>query len=170
MKHVFDPNEFLSDYGLRALSRYHLEHPYTFFAGGEGHTVRYEPAKSSSGLFGGNSNWRGPIWFPVNYLVIESLRKFGHHFGDSLKIEAPLGSGEMLNLNEAADELGRRLVSIFMPDDQHNGRRPVFGGDPLFQRDPHWREHIFSTSTTMEIMGLASAPAIKLAGQRWSPI
>ena len=139
---LFDPEEFLSDYGLRALSRYHQEHPYTFVMDGETHTVRYEPAESSSPLYGGNSNWRGPIWFPVNYLLVESLRKYGHHYGDSLKAEFPRGSGTWLNLDQAATELSRRLVRIFLQDAQDGGRRPVFGDEVLFQTDPHWRDHL----------------------------
>jgi hypothetical protein len=142
LERLFDPGEFLSDYGLRALSRYHQEHPYTFVMDGETHTVRYEPAESSSPLYGGNSNWRGPIWFPVNYLLVESLRKYGHHYGDSLKAELPRGSGTWLNLDEAAVELSRRLVRIFLQDAQNGMRRPVFGDEVIFQTDPHWCDHL----------------------------
>jgi hypothetical protein len=109
---------------------------------GETHTVRYEPAESSSPLYGGNSNWRGPVWFPVNYLLIESLRKYCHHYGDTLKVELPRGSGTWLNLDEAAAELSRRLVRIFLPDAQNGGRRPVFGDEALFQTNPHWCDHL----------------------------
>jgi hypothetical protein len=107
--------------------------------------VRYEPAESSSGLFGGNSNWRGPIWFPVNYLVVESLRKYAHHYGDTLKVEIPQRSGNWLTLAEAADELSRRLIRIFqLEKDGSSGetRRPVFGGEDYFQKDPHWRDYL----------------------------
>jgi hypothetical protein len=138
LERVCDPQEFLSDYGLRSISRFHAENPYTFNVNGQEHRVDYEPGESSSGLFGGNSNWRGPIWFPVNYLLIDSLRKFGHHYADSLQVEMPRGSGQMLNLGQAADELSRRLVSVFQRDSA--GRRPVFGAEPIFQNDPHWRD------------------------------
>jgi hypothetical protein len=145
LERVFDTDEFLSDYGARALSRYHAGHPYEFDMDGEAHTVHYEPAESSSALFGGNSNWRGPIWFPLNYLLVESLRKFDHHYGETLKIEVPRGSGRRLRLGEAADELARRLVSIFLRDErgaEDGGRRPVFGDEPVFQTDPYWRDHL----------------------------
>jgi len=140
LQRVCDPNEFLSDYGLRALSRAHGDQPYEFGVGEQVHRVGYEPAESTSGLFGGNSNWRGPIWFPVNYLMIDSLRKFGHHYGDDFKIEMPRGSGNLLTLDETADELSRRLAAIFQRDP--HGRRPVFGGEELFQSDPHWRDYL----------------------------
>jgi hypothetical protein len=137
---LFDPAEFLSDYGLRSLSRYHADHPYSCTAGGQSYTVRYEPAESRTGLFGGNSNWRGPIWFPINYLMIEALRKYYHHYGDTLKVEVPRGSGNRVTLDEAADELSRRLARIFLRDEANGGRRAVFGGQEYFQADPHWRD------------------------------
>ncbi len=140
LKRALDPNEFLSDYGIRALSKVHENHPYVLHVDGMPHVVRYEPAESRSGLFGGNSNWRGPIWFPVNYLLIESLQKFHHYFSDDFKVECPTGSGEYLTLSEIADELSRRLMRIFQRGD--DGRRPVFGGQETFQRDPHWRDYI----------------------------
>jgi len=142
LQRVFDPAEFLSDYGLRALSRYHLDHPYSFDMDGETHTVCYEPAESSSPLYGGNSNWRGPVWFPVNYLLVEALRKFHHQYGDSLKVELPRGSGTWVNLEEAAGELSRRLMRIFLRDPKNGGRRPVFGDQTIFQQNPHWRDHL----------------------------
>jgi hypothetical protein len=142
LERLFDPAEFLSDYGVRAISRYHAEHPYQFEVDGQVHSVSYEPAESSSSLFGGNSNWRGPIWFPVNYLLIESLRKFGHHYDDKMKVEAPRGSGHWLTISDAADELAQRLTTIFLRDDQNGGRRPVFGEQPIFQTDPYWRDHV----------------------------
>jgi hypothetical protein len=140
LRPMLDPAEFLSDYGLRALSRYHLDHPYVFYTDGRAHEVRYEPAESSTGLFGGNSNWRGPIWFPLNYLMIEALQKYHHYYGDSLKVELPFGSGKQATLDEVANELSRRLVRLFLRD--KDGRRAVFGGNDYFQNDPNWRDHI----------------------------
>jgi hypothetical protein len=146
---VFDPDEFLSDHGLRALSRAYAASPFSCRVGGQTYTVAYEPAESSSGLFGGNSNWRGPIWFPINYLMVEALRKHHHHYGDSLTVEVPQGSGSRLRLDQAADELSRRLSSIFLRSTSPEGetettgwRRPVFGDEPIFQNDPHWRDHV----------------------------
>ena len=142
LERVFDPAEFFSDYGLRSLSRHHAAEPYTCIVGGQAYTVNYEPAESTTGLFGGNSNWRGPIWFPINYLLIEALHKYHHHYGDGFKVEVPRGSGHWLTLGEAADELSRRLVRIFLPDQAQGGGRPVFGGERIFQADPHWRDHL----------------------------
>ncbi|MEM9155920.1 MAG: glucosidase [Cyanobacteria bacterium P01_F01_bin.33] len=140
LEKLLDETEFLSPYGIRALSRYHAESPYHFHANGEDFFVHYEPAESSSGLFGGNSNWRGPIWFPVNYLLIESLQKFHHYLGDDFKVECPTGSGKWMNLWEVALELSRRLTGIFLPGDR--GHRPVYGDMQLFQKDPHWKDYI----------------------------
>ncbi len=140
LKVMLDEAEFLSPYGLRALSRYHLEHPYTLNMNGITHSIDYEPAESNSGLFGGNSNWRGPIWFPVNYLIIESLQKFHHFFGDQLKVEFPTGSGNLLNLEKIAIALSSRLTNIFLRD--KNGRRAVHGSVEKFQNDPYWRDLI----------------------------
>jgi mannosylglycerate hydrolase MGH1-like protein len=137
---MLDPNEFLSDCGVRALSRYHFAHPYRLDLNGQHSMVDYEPAESTSPLFGGNSNWRGPIWFPVNYLIIEALQQFHHYYGDDFKIECPTGSGQYLTLDQIADDLSQRLMRIFERD--ANGRRPVFGGQEMFQRDPHWRDYI----------------------------
>ncbi|HXG94455.1 MAG TPA: glucosidase [Blastocatellia bacterium] len=137
---MLDENEFLSPYGIRAVSRYHKDRPYVLNVNGSEHRVDYEPAESSTGLFGGNSNWRGPVWFPVNYLVIESLQKFHHYLGDDYRVECPTGSGQMMTLWEVAAEISRRLTRIFLKDD--NGRRPVFGGAEKFQSDPHWRDHV----------------------------
>jgi hypothetical protein len=103
-------------------------------------TVRYLPAESDSGIFGGNSNWRGPIWFPVNYLIIESLQKFHHYYGDEFKVECPTGSGNLMTINEVADELARRLTRIFLPDE--HGRRPVYAHHPRLQEDPHFRDYV----------------------------
>ena len=137
---MLDESEFLSPYGIRALSQIHKEHPYTLQVNGAEHRVSYEPAESSTGLFGGNSNWRGPIWFPVNYLIIESLQKFHHYLGDDYKVECPTGSGQMMTLWEVAAELSRRLTRIFLRDS--GGRRPVFGGIEKFQTDPNWSDLI----------------------------
>jgi hypothetical protein len=137
---MFDPAQFLSDYGLRALSKEHEANPYSFSINGQTHTVGYEPAESSSGLFGGNSNWRGPIWFPVNFLMIESLQKFHHYYGDQMQIELPFGSGNLGSLEQGAAEISRRLTNIFLRG--ADGRRPVFGSVDLFQEDPHWRDYI----------------------------
>jgi len=138
LKVMLDEAEFLSTYGIRALSRYHLDHPYVLQLDGVTHSVDYEPAESTSGLFGGNSNWRGPIWFPVNYLLIESLQTFHHFYGDEFKVEFPSASGDMLTLEEIARKLSHRLTNIFLRDE--SGRRPVHGGIGKFQNDPHWRD------------------------------
>jgi hypothetical protein len=138
--YMLDESEFLSPYGIRAISRYHRDHPYTLPVNGMEYRVDYEPAESSTGLFGGNSNWRGPIWFPVNYLLIESLQKFHFFLGDNFNVECPKGSGQSLNLWDIAGEISQRLTRIFLQDE--NGRRPVFGGTEKFQRDPHWRDLI----------------------------
>jgi hypothetical protein len=137
LRFMLDEAEFLSPHGVRALSRYHKDHPYVLHVGGDDHRVDYEPAESTTGLFGGNSNWRGPIWFPVNYLLVESLQKFHHFFGDSLKVTCPWGSNQRLDLWQVAAELSRRLSRIFLPGP--DGRRPVHGGTEIFQTDPHWR-------------------------------
>ena len=140
LKRMLDETEFLSDYGVRALSKYHEAHPYVFDCAGVTLAVKYLPAESDSGLFGGNSNWRGPIWFPVNYLLIESLQKFHHYYGDDFKIECPTGSGNFVTIEQVAEELSRRLTRIFLRDEQ--GRRPVFGDQPKLQHDPHFRDHV----------------------------
>jgi hypothetical protein len=135
---MLDESEFLSPHGVRAVSRHHKANPYVLRVEGAEHRVDYEPGESSTGLFGGNSNWRGPVWFPVNYLLIESLQKFHHYLGDDFRVECPAGSGVMLNLGEVAAELSRRLSRIFLRDEE--GRRPVYGGSEKFQTDPHWRD------------------------------
>jgi hypothetical protein len=140
LKVMLDEGEFLSPYGIRAVSRYHRENPYVLHVNGDEHRVDYEPGESSSGLFGGNSNWRGPIWFPVNYLLIESLQKFHRYYGDELKVECPTGSGNMMDLWEVSQELSRRLSRIFLRDD--DGKRPVFRNMEKFQTDEHFRDHV----------------------------
>jgi mannosylglycerate hydrolase MGH1-like protein len=138
--YMLDESEFLSRHGIRALSRYHQSHPYTLYINHMEYRVDYEPAESSTGLFGGNSNWRGPIWFPLNFLVIESLQKFHHYLGDEYKVEFPTGSGRMMNLWQVATQISRRLTHIFLRG--RDGRRPTYGGTEKFQTDPHWRDLI----------------------------
>jgi hypothetical protein len=140
LKRMLDPAEFLSDYGVRGVSRYHLDHPYELHVNGTVHAVHYEPGESSSGLFGGNSNWRGPVWFPINYLLIEALQKFHHYYGDDFEVECPTGSGETLTLWQVADYLSQRLISIFVRG--MDERRPVFGAQSYVQNDSHWRDHV----------------------------
>jgi glycogen debranching enzyme len=135
---MLDESEFLGDYGIRALSKFHSSHPYIHKTNGNQYRVDYEPAESSSGLFGGNSNWRGPVWMPVNFLIIESLQKFHHYYGDDFKVEYPTGSGQMMTLWEVSVELSRRLVGIFLQNSA--GNRPVYGGQSQFQTDPHWKD------------------------------
>jgi hypothetical protein len=137
---MLDETEFLSPHGVRALSRYHLDHPYEVVVNGHVSRVHYEPAESTTAVFGGNSNWRGPIWYPVNYLLIESLQKFHHYFGEDFKVECPANSGKQSDLWQVAAELSRRLVHTFLRDD--DGRRPVNGGTGIFQTDPHWKDLI----------------------------
>jgi len=137
---MLDENEFLSSYGIRSLSRYHAEHPYVFPVHGQEYRVSYLPAESDSGMFGGNSNWRGPIWVPVNTLIIRALMHYFAYYGDNFKIECPTGSGRLMNLFEVAQEITNRLARIFLRD--KTGRRPVFGGAEKFQRDPDWRDHL----------------------------
>jgi hypothetical protein len=140
LQRMLDENEFFSSYGIRALSKHHLEHPYILRQGEHDYCVRYEPAESTTSLFGGNSNWRGPIWFPVNYLILEALWKFYEYFGDSFKVECPTGSGQYMTLQEVAIALSNRLIAIFQKDT--TGRRPVYGALEKFQSDPHWRDYI----------------------------
>ena len=141
LRRMLDETEFLSDYGVRALSRYHREHPYEFHCNGTRSRSATSPAESTSGLFGGNSNWRGPIWMPVNYLIIESLQKFHHYYGDDFKIECPTGSGQFMTIDEVADELSRRLTRLFL-----EGRgRPAPGVRSIIQSsqtDPHFRDYV----------------------------
>lgn len=135
---MLDENEFLSPYGIRSMSRFHADHPYVFRAGGQAYRVSYLPAESDTGMFGGNSNWRGPIWMPVNGLIVRALLQYYAYYGDSFTVECPTGSGKQMNLYQVAEEIARRLAGIFLKD--KNDRRPVHGGTEKFQQDPHWRD------------------------------
>jgi hypothetical protein len=156
---MLDENEFLSPYGIRSLSKFHERHPYVFHAGGQEYRVDYLPAESNTGMFGGNSNWRGPVWMPVNVILIRALLSFYLYHGDSFKIECPTGSGHLMNLFEVAKEISDRLSRIFLrapstgsgqapstpspgSGQAGSGRRPVYGGSEKFQTDPHWRDHV----------------------------
>ena len=140
LKRMLDPGEFLSDHGVRAVSKYHQAHPFHIAVNGNDYAVEYEPAESRSGLFGGNSNWRGPVWMPMNYLLIEALQKFHYYYGDDFTVECPVGSGQHLTLDQVADELSQRLITLFTRG--ADGCRPTFGGQPTFQHDPHWRDYV----------------------------
>ena len=137
---MLDENEFLSPYGIRSLSKFHEQHPYVFYVQGQEYKVDYLPAESNTGMFGGNSNWRGPIWMPVNAVIIRALLNFYLYYGDNFKIECPTGSGKMMNLFEVAKEISDRLSRLFLRDERR--RRAVYGGTEKFQADPHWRDHI----------------------------
>jgi hypothetical protein len=137
---MLDPAEFLGDHGIRSLSRYHLDHPYIFYAGSQQYRVDYLPAESNTGMFGGNSNWRGPIWAPINILIVRSLIQMYSYYGDEFRVECPTGSGQYMNLYQVAEELSNRMAGIFLRD--HQGRRPVYGGARKFQDDPHWRDYV----------------------------
>jgi hypothetical protein len=137
---MLDENEFLSPYGIRSISKYHADHPYVFHLNGHEYRVDYLPAESNTGMFGGNSNWRGPVWMPINIVLIRALLNFYLYYGDNFKVDFPTGSGNLLNLFEVAKELADRLADIFSRDAL--GMRPVFGGAAKFQNDPHWRDHI----------------------------
>ena len=137
---MLDETEFLSPYGVRALSRFHEAQPFVLELDGHRHVVDYVPGDSQTGLFGGNSNWRGPVWMPVNFLIVESLQKFHHYYGDDFKVECPTGSGRFITLLEVAEELGRRLTYLFLRDE--SGRRPCFGDSEKLQKDPHFRDYL----------------------------
>jgi hypothetical protein len=140
LRYMLDEQEFLAPHGIRGVSKFHARSPYALTINDQEYRVTYEPAESASGLFGGNSNWRGPVWFPLNFLLIESLQRFHYYYGDQLKVECPTGSGNIMTLWEVAEEISRRLTSIFLRGS--DGRRPVFGGNELFQTDPNWRDLI----------------------------
>jgi hypothetical protein len=141
LRYMLDESEFLSPHGVRSMSRAHRDRPFVFRAGESDYSVDYEPGESTTGLFGGNSNWRGPVWFPVNYLLVEALERYHHFFGDTLQVECPTGSGRRMNLERVARELQERLASLFLPDAE--GRRPCHGNDPRFAADPHWRDLVW---------------------------
>ncbi|MCF8473036.1 MAG: hypothetical protein K9G27_09620, partial [Sphingomonadaceae bacterium] len=140
LRPMLDPDEMLSDFGIRSMSKRHLNEPFRVEVAGQTLEAGYQPAESHSGMFGGNSNWRGPIWMPINYLLIDALRTYHAHYGDAFQVECPTGSGQMMNLGGVADEVSRRLVSIFERDSQ--GRRPVFGGTEKMQSDPAWKDSV----------------------------
>jgi hypothetical protein len=140
LAHLLDENEFLGPHGIRSLSRYHLEHPFVFDFEGQEYKVQYLPAESNTAMFGGNSNWRGPVWMPVNALIVRALVNLYTFYGDDFTVECPTGSGRHMNLFDVAKELERRLTSTFLRDAE--GRRPVYGGTKRFQEDPHWRDLI----------------------------
>jgi len=140
LAYMLDQNEFLSPYGVRSVSRHHLDHPLVFRLDGLEYRLDYEPGESMTDLFGGNSNWRGPIWMPVNMLILLSLRQYHRYYGDTFQVECPTGSGRKKNLDQVARDLAERLASIFLRD--ADGRRPVFGACELFNTDPHWRDLI----------------------------
>jgi hypothetical protein len=140
LSRMLDENEFLSPYGIRALSKYHQDHPFVVYVNGQEYKVNYLPAESDTGMFGGNSNWRGPIWMPVNAVLIRALLSFYLYHGDNFKVECPTGSGKLMNLFEVAREIAHRLTKIFLQDE--SGRRPVYGGTEKFQTDPHWKDYI----------------------------
>ncbi len=137
---MVNKEEFFSPHGLRALSKFHAAHPYILAVNGSEHRVDYEPGESQTGVFGGNSNWRGPIWFPTNFLMIESLQKFHHYYGDGFKVDCPSGSGQQMSLWDVGAEISRSLTHIFLRD--ANGRRPLNGSLEIFQNDPWWRDLI----------------------------
>jgi hypothetical protein len=138
LERMLDESEFLSPHGVRSVSRYYLDHPYEFACDGAKYQLKYLPGESDSGMFGGNSNWRGPVWLPVNFLLVESLRRFHKFYGDDFRIECPVGSGQRLALDQVADYLSRRLIGLFRRD--QDGKRPVFDGCALFQNDPFFRD------------------------------
>ena len=140
LAYMLDENEFLGPYGIRSLSRYHLEHPFVFHVGGQEYKVQYLPGESNTGMFGGNSNWRGPVWMPVNVLLIRALLNLYSFYGEEFKVECPTGSGQHMTLFEVSRELSRRLAGTFLRD--ASGQRPVYGGTAKFQDDPHWRDLI----------------------------
>jgi hypothetical protein len=137
---MLDENEFLSPFGIRALSRIHHDHPYVFNAGGQDYKVAYLPGESDNAMFGGNSNWRGPIWMPVNMIIVRALLNYYQFYGDDFKIECPTRSGRMMTLYQVAEEIARRLSSIFLLDP--SGKRPVYANDARFHEDPEWRDYI----------------------------
>jgi len=180
LKYVFDENEFLSDYGIRSLSKYHLNNPFTMHISGEDMSVQYVPGESNTSMFGGNSNWRGPIWFPMNFLLIEALERYHNFYGKNMIGEFPTGSGDVKDLSEVAYDLNTRLVSMFLPDKE--GRRPCHGEDKKFAEDPHWKNLVLFYevgidlqrcrwlkvySTSMETLGRVWERTTRLGGPLW---
>ncbi len=163
LKYILDENEFLSPYGIRSLSRIHEKKPFVFNANGQEHRVSYVPGDSDSGMFGGNSNWRGPVWFPMNYLIIEALERYDEFYGEDFKVECPTGSGVMMTLGQVAEELMRRQIRLFLPDE--DGRRPCHGDDPRYADDPHWKDLILFYEYFTAKTATAWAPATKPAGR-----
>jgi hypothetical protein len=140
LKTMLDENEFLSPYGIRSISRYHAEHPYVFYVNGQEYRVDYWPAESESPMFGGNSNWRGPIWFPINALIVRALHNLHLYYGDNFKIECPTGSGHLMNLGEVAADIAQRLTNIFLKD--NNGRRPLYSRSEKSESDLLWKDYL----------------------------
>jgi hypothetical protein len=140
LQKLFDENEFLSPYGIRSVSRYHAEHPYVFSVHGDEYKINYVPGEPDSRMFGGNNNWHGPIWFPVNIVIIRALLNFYLYYGDSFKVEFPTGSHRLMNLFDISKNIAHRLTALFLPDDQ--GRRPVYGSREKFRNDPDWRDYL----------------------------
>jgi len=140
LKRMLDENEFFSPYGIRSLSKYYKDNPYSFYIDGEHFRIKYTPAESETNMFGGNSNWRGPVWFPVNFLIIESLQRFHHYYGDDFRIECPTGSGNYTSIKKVSEEISKRLVSIFQTNEKNF--RPVNGDEGLLYNDPFFKDYI----------------------------
>lgn len=178
LAYLLDEDEFLSPYGIRSLSKFHDKNPYSFFAGGREHRVQYMPNESDTGMFGGNSNWRGPIWFPLNYLIVESLLRYYHFYGDALMVECPTRSGNMMNLEQVSQEIARRLSSIFLPD--ADGVRPCNGEQHKYADDPNWKNLVlfyeyFNPETGRGLgadhqTGWTALVADLLARERWDKL
>ena len=167
LRRMLDENEFLSPFGIRSLSKFHEQHPYIFNVGGQEHRVDYLPAESNTGMFGGNSNWRGPIWMPVNALIIRALQNFYLYYGDNFKIECPTGSAKLMNLFEVSKEVADRPTRIFLRDE--HGRRPVYGGTEKVRAIPSGATTSSFTSTSTATTVPGWAPAIRPAGPGWWP-
>ena len=161
LRYLLDESEFLSPYGIRSLSKYHEKHPYILKVNETEHKVEYVPGVSNNYLFGGNSNWRGPIWMPINYLIIEALERYDHFYGDALKVECPVGSGNMMTLKEVANELNKRLCKLFLADE--SGNRP-FTGDAKIYKEEHWKDLLLFHEYFHAETGEGLAQAIKQAG------
>jgi hypothetical protein len=157
LEYLFDEQEFLSDHGIRSVSKYHEQHPFTYTFDGTTYAVDYEPGAGRTGMFGGNSNWRGPVWMPINFMLIEALKTYGHFFGESLLVEFPTGSGHRVTLTVAADLLAARVQRLFLPDE--NGFRPCNGSEPRYAQDPAWKDlvlfHEYFHGDTGEGLGAA---------------